>query len=128
MPWGIRSMLNWVNDRSFLEFASSPSMVATTVQCASRELTTETACAWLRYRPREIQVTENGFSVRGENDMQLAEALNDTPRVAYFQGYVAAAVDAVNIDKVAYMKLCCTACMAVLGSRSEESDAFCRSP
>ena len=58
------------------------------------------ACAWLRYRPREIQVTENGFSVRGESDMQLPEALDDTPRVEFFQGYVAAAVEAVTVDKV----------------------------
>lgn len=62
----------------------------------------------LRYKPTEIQVTENGMSVKGENDMELAEALSDSERVAFYKGYIAEAAEAVNVDKVSFSLASCT--------------------
>ncbi len=53
----------------------------------------------IRYRPSEIVVTENGISMKGENDMPLAQALEDTQRVNFYRDYIAAATDAVKYDK-----------------------------
>jgi beta-glucosidase len=47
-----------------------------------------------------IYVTENGISVPGENQLSIEEALNDTFRVHYYQGYLQALLDAVNVDGV----------------------------
>ena len=49
-----------------------------------------------RYHPGEIYVTENGVDVPNENSLSLADALNDTFRVNFYQGYVQAAQQAVN--------------------------------
>ena len=49
-----------------------------------------------RYHPGEIYVTENGVDVPNENSLLLADALNDTFRVNFYQGYVQAAQQAVN--------------------------------
>ncbi|CAM9691397.1 unnamed protein product, partial [Phaeothamnion confervicola] len=43
-----------------------------------------------------IVVTENGFSVKGESNLPLAEALLDTTRVQYYSEYIAAMNDAVR--------------------------------
>ena len=40
------------------------------------------------------------MSVKGENDMTLEEALSDGERVTFYKGYIAEAVEAVNVDKV----------------------------
>ena len=56
--------------------------------------------AWRRYQPKELIVTENGFSVKGEETKPLAEVLNDTERVIFYRGYVDAAIDAVEQDQV----------------------------
>lgn len=53
-----------------------------------------------RYRPKEIQVTENGISRKGEDGLEKAQAVQDLQRVNFFKQYVSAAADAVNIDKV----------------------------
>jgi len=47
-----------------------------------------------------FSVTENGFAVKGENDLQLQEALNDRDRVHYFQGTTAALLNAIHEDGV----------------------------
>lgn len=52
-----------------------------------------------RYK-KEIYVTENGFSVRGENNMPMEKALEDTDRVAYFRGATDAVLRAINEDGV----------------------------
>ena len=49
-----------------------------------------------RYHPGEIVVTENGCDVPNESGLPLADALNDTFRVNFYQGYVQAAQQAVN--------------------------------
>lgn len=45
-------------------------------------------------------VTENGFSVKNESDMNADEAVKDFDRVHYFQGTTKALLDAVNVDGV----------------------------
>ena len=55
---------------------------------------------WCRYHPKELIVTENGFSVKGEATKPLAEVLNDMERVDFYRGYVNAAIDAVEQDQV----------------------------
>ncbi|CAL5223968.1 g6575 [Coccomyxa viridis] len=57
---------------------------------------------WVKYRyqPKELIVTENGFSVKGEASKALADVLDDTERVAFYRGYVNAAIDAVEQDQV----------------------------
>ena len=45
-------------------------------------------------------VTENGFAVKGEDDMPIQEALKDHDRVHYFQGITAALVNAIHEDKI----------------------------
>ncbi|KAF8240408.1 glycoside hydrolase family 1 protein [Tricholoma matsutake] len=54
---------------------------------------------WKRYKT-PIYVTENGFAVKGENDMPLDQALKDTDRINYFRGTTAALLAAVNEDSV----------------------------
>ena len=53
-----------------------------------------------RYQPKEIIVTENGLSVKGEDAMSDDEAVRDSQRVEFFKQYVGAATDAVLVDKV----------------------------
>jgi len=55
--------------------------------------------AWNRYG-LPIYVTENGFSIVNENTFTLEEALHDTARVHYYEGYLNALLDAVVIDGV----------------------------
>lgn len=63
---------------------------------------------WLsdRYGRPKIYVTENGTSLKGENDLPLEQLLKDDFRVEYFEGYVRAMAEAYTIDGVnvrAYM-------------------------
>lgn len=63
---------------------------------------------WLsdRYGRPKIYVTENGTSLKGENDLPLEELLKDDFRVEYFEGYVHAMAEAYTFDDVnvrAYM-------------------------
>jgi beta-glucosidase len=55
--------------------------------------------AWDRYHV-PIYVTENGFSVPDENALSLDEALDDSMRVHYYEGYLNAMLDAINVDGV----------------------------
>jgi beta-glucosidase len=63
---------------------------------------------WLadRYDNPKIYVTENGTSIKGENDLPVEELLNDEFRAEYYRDYIGAMVDAVAVDGVnvkAYM-------------------------
>ncbi|PPQ65081.1 hypothetical protein CVT24_003035, partial [Panaeolus cyanescens] len=54
---------------------------------------------WKRYK-LPIFVTENGFSVKGESEKPLEQALHDAERVHYFQGTTAALLAAMHDDGV----------------------------
>lgn len=76
----------------------------------------ETDCDWLRPNPQcfrkllkwisdrydrpKIYVTENGTSVKGENDLPLEKLLDDEFRAWYFREYIAAMADAATLDDV----------------------------
>ncbi|MCJ1248709.1 hypothetical protein MMC30_005928 [Trapelia coarctata] len=86
------------------------------VNKAGEEVGPETQSKWLRPNPagfREtlkwiseryggprIYVTENGTSIKGENELPLEELLEDGFRVEYYRGYVQAMVEAVREDGV----------------------------
>ncbi len=55
---------------------------------------------WLskRYGYPTIYVTENGTSIKGENDLPKEEILKDKFRVGYYEGYVNALAQAVSED------------------------------
>jgi beta-glucosidase len=53
-----------------------------------------------RYGRPIIYVTENGTSLKGENDKSREEILEDDFRVQYFQGYVNALAEAFTFDNV----------------------------
>ena len=57
---------------------------------------------WLsrRYGYPKIYVTENGTSVKGENDMPLDRILEDNFRVRYYDDYIRAMATAVTLDGV----------------------------
>lgn len=57
---------------------------------------------WLKqqYNDPEIFITENGFSVHGEHDLELPAALQDNDRVTYLKGYINEALKAVILDGV----------------------------
>lgn len=57
---------------------------------------------WLsdRYGRPKIYVTENGTSVKDENDMPLDQLLDDEFRAGYFRDYIGAMADAYTIDGV----------------------------
>jgi len=57
---------------------------------------------WLsdRYGHPKFYVTENGTSVKGENDLTQDEILNDEFRVEYFRSYIKAMAEAVAEDGV----------------------------
>jgi len=57
---------------------------------------------WLsdRYGGPTFYVTENGTSLKGENELPLEELLNDEFRVDYFRGYIGALADAHTLDGV----------------------------
>ncbi|CAK7203547.1 hypothetical protein SEUCBS139899_006281 [Sporothrix eucalyptigena] len=57
---------------------------------------------WLsrRYGNPKMYVTENGTSIKGENDLGVDDVVNDDFRVRYFDGYVHALADAVREDGV----------------------------
>lgn len=75
-----------------------------------------TQCPWLRPYPRGfrlllkwisdryeqpiIYVTENGTSVKGENDLPVEELLADDFRAQYFKDYITALAEARTIDGV----------------------------
>ncbi|KAL6238975.1 hypothetical protein BDW75DRAFT_200059 [Aspergillus navahoensis] len=63
---------------------------------------------WLsdRYGRPKIYVTENGTSLKGENDLPLEQLLKDDFRVKYFEDYIHAMAEAYTYDNVnvrAYM-------------------------
>ena len=76
----------------------------------------ETQCPWLRPNPLgfrkllkwisdrygrpAIYVTENGTSLKGENDLPLDQLLEDDFRVEYFRGYINAMAEARTYDNV----------------------------
>ena len=45
-------------------------------------------------------VTENGFTVKGENSMPVEEAVHDKDRIEYYDGYANAVLQAVTEDGV----------------------------
>lgn len=53
-----------------------------------------------RYGRPPIYVTENGTSLKGENDMSMEQILDDEFRAEYFRGYVGALADAHSKDNV----------------------------
>jgi beta-glucosidase len=57
---------------------------------------------WLsdRYGHPKIYVTENGTSIKGENDLTRDEILEDNFRVDYFSSYIRAMAEAVAEDGV----------------------------
>jgi beta-glucosidase len=57
---------------------------------------------WLsdRYGGPTFYVTENGTSVKGEQDLPLEKLLEDDFRVEYFRGYIGALADAHAKDGV----------------------------
>ncbi|KAG6835811.1 Beta-glucosidase 1B [Arthromyces matolae] len=55
--------------------------------------------AWKRYK-KPIYVTENGFSVKNEDEMSREQAIADVDRVNYFRGTTASLLAAVNEDGV----------------------------
>lgn len=75
---------------------------------------TETQSSWLRsngagfralikwipdrYRRPKIYVTENGTSIKGENDLSEEDILKDEFRVEYYTGYIRTLADAVELD------------------------------
>jgi beta-glucosidase len=57
---------------------------------------------WLskRYGYPKIYCTENGTSLKGENDLPVEQILEDDFRVEYFRGYIGALAKAVEEDGV----------------------------
>ena len=57
---------------------------------------------WLKeqYNDPDIIVTENGFSARGEDDLEGSDVLQDTDRVTYIRSYINEALKAVKLDGV----------------------------
>lgn len=53
-----------------------------------------------RYGQPKIYVTENGTSIKGENDLTKEEILEDNFRVKFFKDYVKAMAESVGIDGV----------------------------
>ncbi|GAB7353250.1 hypothetical protein MBLNU459_g3760t1 [Dothideomycetes sp. NU459] len=53
-----------------------------------------------RYGRPAIYITENGTSLKGENDLPVEEILQDDFRVEYFDGYINAVADAYTEDGV----------------------------
>ena len=51
-----------------------------------------------RYNKAPLYITENGVDVPNENNMPIAQALNDEFRVKYLQDYLAEVSKAVMID------------------------------
>lgn len=76
----------------------------------------ETESVWLRPNPRGFRsllnwlnkryggptfyVTENGTSIKGENDLPREEILNDEFRCWFFRGYIGALADAYTLDGI----------------------------
>lgn len=58
---------------------------------------------------KPIYITENGYAVKGESKMSAAEAIRDTDRVNYFEGYLGAVRDAVadGVDIRSYFAWSC---------------------
>ena len=57
---------------------------------------------WIKkhYNDPEIIITENGFSVHGEDDLNGDAALADSDRALYHRGYINEALKAVRLDGV----------------------------
>lgn len=90
--------------------------------CRGEKIGPDTQSAWLKPHPPgfrkllrwiserngrpKILVTENGTSLRGENELSKEEVVEDGFRVDYFRGYVEAMAEAVaedGVDVRAYM-------------------------
>nr|Q25BW5.1 RecName: Full=Beta-glucosidase 1A; AltName: Full=Cellobiase 1A [Phanerodontia chrysosporium]BAE87008.1 beta-glucosidase [Phanerodontia chrysosporium] len=52
---------------------------------------------WKAY-DKPVYVTENGFPVKGENDLPVEQAVDDTDRQAYYRDYTEALLQAVTED------------------------------
>jgi len=61
-----------------------------------------TLLKWLsdRYGHPKIYVTENGTSLKGENDLPLEKIVDDEFRAEYFRTYIAALAESVALDGV----------------------------
>jgi beta-glucosidase len=86
------------------------------VNKAGRYIGPETQSAWLRpypiglrkllnwisdrYGRPAIYITENGTSVKGENDLTVDQILHDDFRAQFFRDYIDAMADACSVDKV----------------------------
>ncbi|OAQ70243.1 beta-glucosidase [Pochonia chlamydosporia 170] len=53
-----------------------------------------------RYNYPKIYITENGTSIKGENDLPVEKILDDDFRVRYYEDYVHAMATAVSLDGV----------------------------
>jgi beta-glucosidase len=53
-----------------------------------------------RYGRPTIYVTENGTSLKGENDLPMDQLLEDDFRAQFFQDYISAMADAYTLDNV----------------------------
>ena len=53
-----------------------------------------------RYERPPIYVTENGTSIKGENDLPLEDLLEDDFRVEFYRGYINAMAEAYTYDNV----------------------------
>lgn len=76
----------------------------------------ETQSPWLRPHPKGLRklikwisdrygrpiiyVTENGTSLKGENDMPMEQILQDDFRAEYFRSYINALAEAVTLDNI----------------------------
>lgn len=86
------------------------------VNKAGRPIGPETQSSWLRPHPPglrrllnwisnryggpAIYITENGTSVKGENDLSPMEILHDDFRAQFFREYIDAMADACSLDKI----------------------------
>ncbi|KAJ8509392.1 hypothetical protein ONZ45_g8418 [Pleurotus djamor] len=88
VPWlqtyapGFRSLLNYVYQvRAILSYLFAGLNLLQTYQ-------------------KPIYVTENGFAVKGENDLAIEAAIHDHDRVEYYKEYTQALLNAVCVDGV----------------------------
>lgn len=80
-----------------------------------------------RYGKPTIYVTENGTSIKGENDLPKEEILKDDFRVQYFDGYINAMADAVAEDGVDVRGYVIGFSIFIYASQSLSSWLFCSS-
>lgn len=80
-----------------------------------------------RYGKPTIYVTENGTSIKGENDLPKEELLKDDFRVQYFDGYINSMADAVAEDGVDVRGYVIGSSTFIYASQSPSSWFFCSS-